>query len=271
MVADNRDPWRYDGQRVVVTGCSSGIGAATAQEAADLGAEVIAIDLVEPSTAVAAFVRCDLGDPASIAEAVSALEPPVHALFNCAGISGAAPASDVMRVNFLGLRAFTEQVVPLMSEGGAVASVASLGGLGWEAQLPTIRELLAIDGFEPALRWCEDHPALFERGGYGLSKQAVIAYTKLRAVVFARAGVRINCTGPSVTLTPMLARSAAVVGQEYLDNFPHPSGRPAQPVEQARVLVFLNSGAASFVSGQNLWVDAGYTAGLLSGDIVPPR
>jgi NAD(P)-dependent dehydrogenase (short-subunit alcohol dehydrogenase family) len=70
-------------------------------------------------------------------------------------------------------------------------------------------------------------------------------------------GIRINCTGPGVTETPILDQLRGAYGQGFLDDIPKPLGRVSEPEEQAAVLVFLNSQAASYISGQVLWVDGG--------------
>ncbi|MGV0801315.1 SDR family NAD(P)-dependent oxidoreductase, partial [Mycolicibacterium elephantis] len=57
------DLWRYDGRRVVVTGCSSGIGAQVARQVAELGAEVIGLDIRPPTGRSGEFVELDLSDP----------------------------------------------------------------------------------------------------------------------------------------------------------------------------------------------------------------
>ena len=73
-------------------------------------------------------------------------------------------------------------------------------------------------------------------------------------------GIRINCTAPGVTDTPILDQLRSAYGQEFLDSFQTPLGRVAGPDEQASVLVFLNSGAASYITGQVIWVDGGAVA-----------
>jgi NAD(P)-dependent dehydrogenase (short-subunit alcohol dehydrogenase family) len=90
-----------------------------------------------------------------------------------------------------------------------------------------------------------------------LSKEAIILYTMRNAVPCGARGIRINCTGPGVTDTPILDELRAAYGREYLDDIPKPLGRVADPSEQAAVLVFLNSQAASYISGQVIWVDGG--------------
>ncbi len=73
-------------------------------------------------------------------------------------------------------------------------------------------------------------------------------------------GIRINCTAPGVTDTPILDQLRSAYGQEFLDSFKTPLGRVAGPDEQASVLVFLNSAAARYITGQVIWVDGGSVA-----------
>jgi NAD(P)-dependent dehydrogenase (short-subunit alcohol dehydrogenase family) len=80
------------------------------------------------------------------------------------------------------------------------------------------------------------------------------------AVALGARGIRINCTGPGVTETPILDQLRAKYGQEYLDSFPTPLGRVSNPTEQAAVLAFLGSPAAGFITGQVVWVDGGNLA-----------
>jgi NAD(P)-dependent dehydrogenase (short-subunit alcohol dehydrogenase family) len=209
-----------------------------------------------------------MADRDSIEKAAATLDGPVEALFNCAGLSsGGGTALVVMRVNFIGLRHLTELLLQRFSAGGAVANVASVGGSGYVDNMPAVREFLAIEDFDDAVRWCEQHPEQFERGGYTFSKQSLIVYTMLRAADLGARGIRINCIGPGMTATPMLIDSAKALGQAFLDRFPRPLGRDAQPEEQARVLIFLNSDAASHVSGQHIWTDGGLVNGLAMGTI----
>jgi NAD(P)-dependent dehydrogenase (short-subunit alcohol dehydrogenase family) len=258
----------YEGRRVVVTGCSSGMGEATARIALSLGAAVVGVDIRSPNVSLDHFVRVDLSDPQSIQAGADQIGEPVNALFNCAGLSGGSgDAMAVVKVNFIGLRALTELLVPAMPSGSAVASISSLGGLGWEAPLDLLQELVATDTFDEAVSWCLSHEQLLAGGGYGLSKRALIVYTLQRSFPWAARGVRANVIGPGLTDTPMLVESAKAVGQEYLDNFPRPLGRNSTPEEQARVLIYLNSDAASYVTGQILWTDGGYTAGMITGQI----
>jgi NAD(P)-dependent dehydrogenase (short-subunit alcohol dehydrogenase family) len=252
--------WSYEGRRAVVTGCASGIGAATAHELHELGAEVIGLDRHHATRDLDDFVEVDLGRRDSVEAAASQIGR-VDALFNCAGLSNGAPDADqLLLVNFIALRHLTELVTATMRRGSAVVSVASLGGQGWEQNLPTVLEFVATPGWDEAVAWSNAHPEQFERGAYGFSKQAVIVYTKVRCVDLASRDIRINSIGPGVTETPMLVDTVRSMGGDptALDRVPAPLGRRAKPEEQARALVYLNSGAASYVTGQNLWTDAGY-------------
>src|SRR5437879_13756079 len=100
------DLWRYDGKRVVVTGCASGMGQEAARELIDLGAHVVGLDIAEPTVGVKEFHRLDLSDPASVDSVAAAIGGPLHALFNIAGISSrGAPPFKVPQVNTPGRRA----------------------------------------------------------------------------------------------------------------------------------------------------------------------
>jgi NAD(P)-dependent dehydrogenase (short-subunit alcohol dehydrogenase family) len=264
----------YSGKRVIVAGGGgTGMGAAVARTVAELGGEVHVLDLREPSAAVDSYTPTDLGDAVSIADAVERIGGPVHALFNCQGISGRAPGTtsmDVMRVNFLGVRHLTELVLPFVPPGGAVASISSAGGLGWPKRLETVLELIEKDGFEEGLRWVDEQSGGFLGEvfptSYAFAKEAVIVYTMRRCVSSIAAGVRMNVTSPGATGTTMLPDFPA----ERVAVTELPSGRKASPDEQAWPLVFLCSDAAGYINGANLVVDGGNAAARTFGLIPDP-
>jgi NAD(P)-dependent dehydrogenase (short-subunit alcohol dehydrogenase family) len=260
------DIWRYDGKRVVVTGSASGIGAATARLAAERGADVVGVDINEPGSHEGTFVQGDLSDPAGVDALVAKIGGPVDALFNCAGLSGgAAPAVPVMKVNFIGTRRLTEGLLEQMTSGASIASVASLGGLGFEENVDAVRDFLGQDGWDAAVTWCENHPEQFESGGYGFSKQSLIVWSMDRSYDLAHRGIRINTIGPGVTDTPMLDDSRKLY--PAIDEMEKPLGRAATPEEQANILLFLNCDAASYLTGVNIWTDGGRTAAVWLGNI----
>jgi NAD(P)-dependent dehydrogenase (short-subunit alcohol dehydrogenase family) len=251
--------WRYDGRRVVVTGCASGIGAEAARQLADLGAEVIGLDIRRPDVTVGEFISLDLFDPESIDAAVAAIGGRVDALFNVAGVSsGIRDPLRVVTINFLGTRRFTEALVPSMPPGSAIANVSSLAAAAYRENAAVTVGLVETATMEAGIAWCERSPeAVADGAGYRLSKEAIILYGMANVVALGAKGIRINCTAPGVTDTPILDQLRSAYGQEFLDSFRTPLGRAAGPEEQASVLVFLNSRAASYITGQVIWVDGG--------------
>jgi NAD(P)-dependent dehydrogenase (short-subunit alcohol dehydrogenase family) len=250
--------WRFDGRRAVVTGCASGIGAHVVRQLTELGADVVGLDKRPPTTEVAEFHALDLTDPASIDRAVTSIGGQVDALFNIAGVSsGVGDPLLVVTINFLGLRHVTEALLANMRAGSSIVSVSSLAASGYREHQQVVGGLLNTRTMPEGIDWCRRHPDVLADGGYRLSKEAIILYTMSNTAALGANGIRINCTGPGVTETPILDQLRTAYGQEYLDDIPKPLGRVADPAEQAAVLVFLNSQAASYISGQVLWVDGG--------------
>ena len=79
------DRFRYDGKRVLVVGCYSGMGAAAAKVVSSLGGEVHGVDFRDPDYELASFTRCDLRDRAAIDDLLASLSGPIDRLFYCAG------------------------------------------------------------------------------------------------------------------------------------------------------------------------------------------
>jgi NAD(P)-dependent dehydrogenase (short-subunit alcohol dehydrogenase family) len=262
------DLLNYAGRRVVVTGCASGIGAALVGQLSEMGADVVGLDLRPPPFALNGFHAVDLSDPTSIDGAVDAIGGQIDALFNVAGVSsGIGNPLLVVKINFLGTRHLTEALAPRMTSGGSIVSVSSLAASNYEANAAEIAGLLNTRSFDEGVQWCADHPDALADGGYRLSKEAIILYGMKHAAALGARGIRINCTGPGVTETPILDQLRTRYGQEYLDGFPKPLGRVSNPDEQAAVLIFLNSQAAGYITGQVVWVDGGNIAGRVAATL----
>jgi NAD(P)-dependent dehydrogenase (short-subunit alcohol dehydrogenase family) len=262
------DLWRYDGRRVLVTGCASGIGEHVARQLIELGAEVVGLDRRRPVQQLKEFHEVDLADPASIGQAASAIGGHVDSLFNVAGVSsGIGDRLLVVAINFLGTRRFTEALIPTMPAGSSIVSVSSLAASDYLENKHVTAGLVDTTTFDEGIEWCRLHPDALADGGYRLSKEAIILYCMKNAVPLGARGIRINCTGPGVTETPILDQLRSAYGQDYLDTIAKPLGRVAQPSEQAAVLVFLNSTAASYITGQVLWVDGGNVASQIAGSL----
>ena len=256
----------YRGKRVIVTGCFSGMGEATAKLLLSLGAEVHGPDYKDSALPLASFHNVDLRDPASIDAAVAGIGGKVDALFNCAGLPQSFPAMDVMKVNFIGLRHLTEQVLPLMGPGGAIVSIASTGGMGWSRRIPTNMEFVTTKGFDAAIAWCESNMDTVKEG-YSFSKENVIVWTQYMGAHLIKQGIRINCTLPSPTQTPMMAAFEATSGKDVVAAAAEPMGRYSTPEEQAAGLVLINSDLASIVNGVVFPVDGGFMGGVATGQV----
>jgi NAD(P)-dependent dehydrogenase (short-subunit alcohol dehydrogenase family) len=260
--------WRYDGRRTVVTGCASGIGEHVVRQLTELGADVVGLDKRRPAVELNEFHQLDLADPVSIDRAVASVDGPVDALFNVAGVSsGIGNAPLVVTINFLGLRHVTEALIPKMVSGSSIVSVSSLAAAAYRDHLRVVAPLLNTATMHEGIDWCHAHPDALAGGGYQLSKEAIVLYTMRNAAPLGARGIRINCTGPGVTETPILDQLRTAYGQGFLDAIPKPLGRVAGPAEQASVLLFLNSRAASYISGQVLWVDGGNVGAAIAREL----
>lgn len=255
----------YRGRTVVVTGAFSGIGRSLAGLLLDLGADVHVLDARPVDLPVASQQVVDLGDPGPVTEAIAALPASIDGLFNCAGVPPTEPPMRCMQVNFIGLRHLVESLAPRLRRGSAIANVASIGGRDWAEQLD---ECLAVSALSPddAVAWCQARPGVVGNG-YRFSKACVIVYTMHRSLELIDLGIRMNCLSPGNTLTAMTAKAREHYGPAW-DDAPNPLGRPADPLEQAKALLFLNSTDASYLVGHNLVADGGVSAGEATGRFV---
>ncbi|MEV5848616.1 SDR family oxidoreductase [Streptomyces sp. NPDC051985] len=259
------DKFSYQGKRVIVTGAASGIGKATAEVLESLGAEVYSLDIRE--TEVGTYVPLDLADRESIERAAEAVGGPVHGLFNIGGLGSSSPPDRVILVDFVGTRHLIDTVVPLMPPGSAIANVASWGNNNWRGNLDEVRPLLETDGFEAGRAWIAGNVERFEGGAFGwqggnayrFSKEALTVYTVLKAHHLAPLGIRINTESPNATKSGLYAgfveqMGSAEAAAEVASGL---GGRVGNPEEQAYALAFLNSDAASYITGIDLLVDGG--------------
>jgi NAD(P)-dependent dehydrogenase (short-subunit alcohol dehydrogenase family) len=258
------DAYRYDGKRALVVGGATGMGAAVADHVRDLGGDVVVMDLAN-SARDGSPIPLDLRDERSIDLALQACGGPVHALFGCAGVADGTDG--IERVNFIGHRHLIEKAIAegLVARGAAIGLISSTAGLGWEHD-SRLHEYLDAPDFGSAVAWVEDHPGT---ATYMWSKRAVCGYVARRAFEFLQQGVRINAILPGPTDTPLAQANAdqwLAFGADYRDATGISTSTPEQ---QARVLAFLCSDAATYVTGQTLVTDAGYISSGITGSFPP--
>jgi len=246
----------FKGKTVLITGGASGMGAACAREFAAAGANVVIVDLNGPlAKRVAAEIGApepvigDVSDSTFCSQAVQTVlgrHGRLDILVNCAGIIHRADAqgtSDenwrrVMAVNVDGVFFMSRSAVgPMKKQGsGVIVNFGSIwGGVGAAGVV-----------------------------AYCTSKGAVHNLTRAMALDHVKDGIRINAVCPGEVNTPMMASGRATPPTpedlKKLGETVVPMGRLADPAEIARVVVFLASDGASYMTGSMVTVDAGYTA-----------
>ncbi|OBG24344.1 short-chain dehydrogenase [Mycolicibacterium celeriflavum] len=251
-------------RKIVVVGAASGIGAAVATHFHERGDHVLAVDRREQRTAASEYARCDLRDGDSIRDLLAGIGSGWDMLAHVAGVPGTAPAADVLKVNYLGMRLMTEGMLPLLREGGSIVAVASTAALGWEQRTETLSGLLELTEADAVERWQSqqdpDYPV------YSTSKQAVILYAKrLAGQAWAKYGVRVNTVSPGPVETPILTDFEQTMGKEVLDMCRATVGRHASVDDIVPAISFLGSPAARWITGQDLQVDAGFISSMTAG------
>ncbi len=240
----------------IVTGAGSGIGRATALALVAAGAQVVVADIDEAAgretvelaggDEVAAYVRTDVSDPASSEAMVAATVERFGRLdfaHNNAGVAFAGPETAeisledwgrVMRTNLDGVWYCMRAEIPelLKHQGASIVNTASSLGL----------------------------VGIARQAAYVSAKHGVVGLTRAAAMEYSRQGIRINAICPGVIETPLFVSAAAGdPGLRPAVEAAHPIGRLGAPREIAEAVVWLVSDAASFMTGQTLAVDGGFT------------
>jgi len=255
------DAFRFDGKRILVVGGATGMGAAAAELALDLGAEVVVMDRAEVALTGVKSIRVDLAEKASIEAAVEECGGPVDVLLACAGVADGTPG--IERINFVGHRHLIDRALAgrMLRRGAAIGFISSAAGLGWEKNLELLKELLATSDFDSAVAWVQKQ----DKANYFWMKQAMCAYVATQAFAMLKRGIRINAICPGPTDTP-LAQANKDVWLAFGADFRGEAGIQAStPMEQAYPLLFLCSDAASAINGITLVTDAGYMSSGITG------
>ena len=248
---------------VLITGGGSGIGKATAIRFGAEGAKVIignrneqagqeVVKKITDAGGIASFKKTDVTkaeDVKALVDHTVSLYGRLDAAFNNAGTEGTpSPLAEDTEENFhhifdanvkgVWLSMKYEIETMLSHGGGSIVNVSSIAGLIGFPQL----------------------------GMYTASKHAVLGLTKAAAIEYGSQGIRINAVSPAAIETDMLNRFAGGGSpeekQQTLDGMKamHPIGRLGKPEEIAGAVIWLCSDDASFMLGQSVTVDGGFTA-----------
>ncbi len=249
--------FNLSGRVALIVGGGGGIGGAIAHAFADHGARIVIADLnvdmarhvaqtcARPTALGALAVQIDVTNPELVRQVVAAIEhetQKIDILVNSAGINIRRPVVDytpeewmrIINVNLSGVFYVTQAVARGMLQRG-YGRILSLG---------SVSSLMG-------------HP---HHAPYAATKGGIAIMTKAMATEWAAGGITVNAIGPAYTETGLTADyiSATATRDEILSSIP--MGRFGKPEDVAGAAVYLCSDAASFVTGQTLYVDGGRTA-----------
>jgi 3alpha(or 20beta)-hydroxysteroid dehydrogenase len=227
-------PYSLADKVVLITGAARGQGAAEAELLSELGATVIACDVLEDGESPVRHL--DVTDPAEWAKVVAdvtAAHGRIDVLVNNAGVYRRAPLSEwsadqirnILDVNLVGPILGMQTVAPVMPSGSAIVNVASTAGMrGFAGGLP-----------------------------YSSSKWGLRGASRSAAAELAPLGIRVNCVCPGAVDTPMIDLTT-------LDLSHLPMPRAAHVMEIAHMVAFLAGDASSYCTGAEFVIDGGSLA-----------
>lgn len=235
------------GRTAVVTGGNSGLGAATAQSLAAAGARVVSLDIGGTPPAGVEFTACDVSNADGVAEAVAAINGPIHILVNSAGIGGIGAIASVEGPG--DLAAFRRVVeVNLIGAANVTAAVAHrmIGNdpVGEDAERGVIINACSIASFE----------GQEGMGAYTAAKSALAALTLVWARDLSGHNIRVMGIAPGFMETPMVSFLPEAFVAELLKDteFPRRAGRADEFAAMAEFII-----RTPFVNGDVMRLDAG--------------
>jgi NAD(P)-dependent dehydrogenase (short-subunit alcohol dehydrogenase family) len=255
------------GKVAIITGAGSGVGRAASLLFARHGAKIVAADIdlssaeetvaqVQRESGTACAVKCDVADEAAVHEVVRiavAAYGRLDIMYNNAGISLEATPG----------RARSNRLIDTTPEEIARLQSVNIGGV--------------LNGCRAAIRQFElqgggvivntaSVAGLIGWGGvaYGATKGAVTTITRALAIEVAARGIRVNAVCPAAMITNFAGLGKIVLSEEARQRIAsrHPLGRSIDPMDCANAALFLASDLASNITGANLPVDGGLSAGI---------
>ena len=250
------------GKTIVVTGCASGIGKETARLVKRLGGDVLGVDVTKTDDNVDELYIADLSDRRTIKALVMALPTGIDGIANIAGLPPTAPAEKVLLVNLVGLKFFTENMIPKLNDGASIVNLASLAGFGWPHAIPAISASADLD-FEDVPDFIRRHEVGNEGGrSYFFSKEALIGWTMQNRWTWRDRNIRMNTVSPGPVETPILKDFIETLGERAEEDM-RVMDRPGRPDDVAPVVAFLLSDMTHWIRGTNIPVDGGMSSNLL--------
>lgn len=258
----------YKGKVAVVTGSASGMGKAVTEELVKEGAKVYAMDLREIEVeGIEKAIHIDLSDRASIDKAFSEVPQYIDSLFLIAGVSAySLPGITSFRVNFLSHKYICEKLVPeRMERDGKICIVTSSSATEWlkDENLKWSMDAVKADDWDSAEAEIEklDILQLPCNIVYPLAKMMLNVEVARLQGILASKGIHVNLVSPGFTQTNIgredgTASEEVVAAQMAYVGY---AGRPAEAIEMAYPILFLNSDLASYISGAVIDVDFGCT------------